>query len=182
MPLAEYPNMLLLLQTAYQDYTFVQLDRVFYEQNYFVLKENEEIIAGVQANPVAWHIIHMPGLSGKIVRQILPYLPVLNRLINPKNHQFLALEALYVKPGHDKETRTLLESTLSHFGYTSALLMLEVNCPLRQKLKSLGKHGLMNALNKSIYTQVMVKTKGIPAQQIKSYSEQPIYASAFDFS
>ncbi|KAA5545021.1 GNAT family N-acetyltransferase [Adhaeribacter rhizoryzae] len=178
----KYPDMLLQLQTTYQDYTLVQLDRVFYEQNYFVLKENGEIIAGVQANPVAWHIVHMPGLTGKIVMQVLPYVPVLNRLINPRNHQFLALEAVYVKPGHEKALLILLESTLAYFGYTSALLMLDVNCPLRQQLKSLGHLGLMHALNKSIYTQVMVKTRGITQKEIKSYPKQPIYASAFDFS
>lgn len=182
LPPTEYPKMLLQLQATYQDYTLVQLDRVFYEQNYFVLKENGEIIAGVQGNPVAWHIMHMPGLTGKIVKYILPYVPVLNRLINPRNHQFLALEAVFVKPGREHALLTLLESTLAHFGYTSALLMLDVNCPLRQQLKSLGNLGLMNTLNKSIYTQVMVKTNGITEEEIKSYPEQPIYASAFDFS
>jgi len=182
LPPTEYPQMLLQLQATYQNYTLVQPDRIFYEQNYFVLKENDEIVAGVQANPVAWHIIHMPGLTGKIVMKVLPYVPVLNRLINPQNHQFLALEAVYVKPGREKELLTLLKSTLAHFGYTSALLMLDVNCPLRQLLKSLGSLGLMHALNKSIYTQVMVKTNGITEEEIKSYPEQPIYASAFDFS
>jgi hypothetical protein len=182
LPRDEQPKMLTLLQAAYQDYTLVHLERVFYEQNYFVLKEKDEIIAGVQANPVAWHIIHMPGLSGKIVMQVLPHIPVLNRLINPKNHQFLALEALYVKPGREKELQTLLESTLAHFGYTSALLMLDINCPLRQKIKRMGNLGLMNTLNKSIYTQVMVKLKGLTQADIKQSPEQPIYASSFDFS
>ncbi|MGV3587550.1 MAG: hypothetical protein ACO1OF_11135 [Adhaeribacter sp.] len=182
LPPDEYPKMRLLLQATYQDYTLVQPDRIFYEHNYFVLKGNDEIIAGVQANPVAWHIMHMPGLTGKIVMQVLPYVPVFNRLINLRNHQFLALEAVYVKPGHEKALLTLLESTLAHFDYTSALLMLDVNCPLRQQLKSLGNLGLMNALNKSIYTQVMVKTIGITEEIIKSHPKQPIYASAFDFS
>jgi len=178
----ELPQMLALLRLAYQDYTFVQLDRVYHEQNYFVLKENGEIIAGLQANPVAWHILHMPGMSGKMIMQVLPHLPVLRRLINPENHRFLALEALYVKPGHEKALLTLMESTLAFFGYTSALLMLDVNCPLRKTLKDSGKLGIMNALNKSIYTQVMVKSNGMSEKDIKQYPAQPIYASAFDFS
>jgi RimJ/RimL family protein N-acetyltransferase len=171
-----------LLESAYQPYTLVQFDRLFYGQNYFVLEEGGEIIAGVQANPVRWRIVDMPGISGKLIMHIVPHLPVVGRLVNPEQYKFAALEAIYVKPGREKALLQLLESVLAGFGFTSALLMADVQAPVAQWLKSSGKLGIMNALKKNIYTKVMAKANGLVIGDLKAFPEQPIYTSAFDYT
>ncbi|MBD0256413.1 MAG: GNAT family N-acetyltransferase, partial [Cytophagales bacterium] len=98
LPAARYPEMRQRLQTAYAAYTLVQFARLFYGGHYFLLEQGGEIVAGVQANPVRWRIVDMPGLSGKLVMHVAPHLPVLGRLINPDRYAFAALEALYVQP------------------------------------------------------------------------------------
>jgi len=136
----------------------------------------------VQANPVLWRIVDMPGIGGKFIMHVLPFIPVMNRLINPDNYRFVALEAIFVKPGHAQELLKLLESVLHHFNVTSALLLLDINSPINKKLKESGKLGIMNSLKKNINTHVMIKANGIPTNLIKQFPEQPIYTSAFDYS
>lgn len=182
LPAAEVGALRTKLDTAYRAYACVQFERVYEGQNYFVLRENGEIIAGVQANPVRWRIVQMPGLSGWLLLHVLPHLPVLKRLLNPHNYQFVALEAVYTKPGREQEIWPLLESVLAHFRYTSALLMLDVHAPLRQQLVGAGKLGLLNSLKKNIYTHVMVRSHGLTEHDIKQTPEQPLYTSAFDYT
>ena len=166
---------------AYQDYTLVQFDRVYYDQNYFVLKEQGEIIAGIQANPVRWQIIEMPGLRGQLVMRLLLRLALLRRLFNPRDHQFVALEAAYVRPGREEALFPLMESVLAHFGLTSALWVQDINSPFYPIMTS-GKLGLLNAMQKSIRTHAMVKPIGMKENQIKLHPQQPTYVSGFDLS
>jgi len=182
LPSDELGAMRALLTTAYQSYSFVQLDHLYDDQNYFVLRENGEIIAGVQANPVLWRIVEMPGLSGRIMLNVLPHLPILKRIINPSQYAFAALEAVYLKPGREPELFVLLESVLAHFQVTSALLMLDTNAPLSRLLKSSGKLGILNSLKKNIYTEVMVKLNGLTTDGVKQSPQQPLYTSAFDYT
>jgi len=182
LPVVEQPAMRARLAAAYQAYSLVQFDHLFDDNNYFVLRENGEIIAGVQAQPVRWRIEAMPGLSGQLLLRVLPYVPVLKRLINPANHQFAALEALYVQPGREPELLVLLESVLAHFGYTSALMMLDTNSPLHQYLKGSGKLGLLQAIKKPTYSQVLGKLNGLRPAQVKHAPTQSLYASAFDYT
>jgi RimJ/RimL family protein N-acetyltransferase len=176
----ELAQLMPLLHTTYQSHTLVQFDRVYYNRNYFVLKEKGEIIAGAQAIPVLWRMVAMPGLSGQLIMHLLPHIPVLNRLFNPNKYQFVALEAVYMKSGREDALLRLLESILAHFGYTSALWMVDIHSPIGQTMKSTGKMGILNQLQKSIQTHVMVKSNGIAAKDIKQFPNQPIYVSAFD--
>lgn len=174
---AEQPAMRARLTAAYQGHALVQFDHLFDDGNYFVLRENGEIIAGVQANPVRWRIVAMPGISGKFMLRVLPHVPVLKRLINPARHEFAALEALYVQPGREPALLALLESVLAHFGYTSALVMLDTTSPLHGYLKNSGKLGLLQALKQPTYSQVLVKLDGLPQAPAP-----PLYASSFDYT
>ncbi|RYY19468.1 MAG: hypothetical protein EOO36_05710 [Cytophagaceae bacterium] len=160
----------------------MQFDHLFDQGNYFVLRENGAIIAGAQANPVRWRIVAMPGLSGKVLLRGLPHVPVLRRLLNPAHYAFAALEALCALPGREPALLKLLESVLVHFGYTSALVLLDVNSPLHRYLKNSGQLGLLQALKQPTYTQVLVKLNGLGDKQVKQAPTQPLYASAFDYT
>jgi hypothetical protein len=113
---------------------------------------------------------------------VLPHIPILKRIINPKQYAFAALEAVYTKPGREQELFPLLESVLAHFQVTSALIMLDVNAPLSRQLKKSGQLGILNSLKKSIHTQVMVKLNGLEKQDVKQSPQQPLYTSAFDYT
>ncbi len=179
---SELIHMLGLLEEAYKDYCLVNFEQVYYEQNYFILKDQGEIIAGVQANPIEWRIIDLPGLSGKIIIKIVPKIPIVKRLINPNKYQFVALEALYFKAGREADLFKLLESVIAHFQYTSALIVLDEKASICKLLKDSGKLGIMNSLKSNISTLVMIQANGFDAINIKAHESQPIYTSSFDYT
>jgi RimJ/RimL family protein N-acetyltransferase len=173
-------SLLKKLSHFYTNYAFKTFARINYQTNYFVLKEGDELIAGVQANPVCWKFLAMPAFSGWAMMTILPLSPVTRRFFNPANYQFLALEGIYYKAGREDEFSVLLESVLAHFGYHSALLQIDTKDPLNALLTDAKKMGPSSGFQKNINTHIMVKTG--PEQPIIIEQDNPIYVSSFDFT
>ncbi len=167
-----------LLLEFYKGYDLLHLSHIGYQKNYFVIKDNNnEILAGVQANTVNWKIINIPGTKGKIIMHLLPYLPLLNRLFNPKKHCFLSLEGLYYKDGHQKELIILIEGLLNRFKMTSALIMLDKISPLNQLFTN--NLGILNRISKKVCSLIMVKSYGAV---LNTEREVPAYVSSFDLT
>ena len=91
-----------LLLDFYKDERLVATDNMFERGTYFVFKNNDEIVCGVQAIIDSWGIKEVPGIAGKMMMKIVPKLPLLNRLFNP-HYKFVFLESIYCKAGHEKE-------------------------------------------------------------------------------
>ena len=168
------------LKHYYRNHVFTTFTKIGYQDNYFVLKENNEIIAGVQANPVCWNFSSMPGNVGWLMMHIFPLFSVTRRFFNPKQYQFVALEGIYFKEGYEDGFAVLLESVLAHFGYHSALLQIDINDPLNTLLTDPKAMGRLSGFQKNINTHVMVKT--MPPEKAITIHEQPIYVSSFDFT
>lgn len=176
MEMQEIPEIKTLLKSYYQTHSLVLLENIGYKGNYFVYKENNEIIAGLQANPVLWNIIKIDGLLGKTIK-IISHIPFLNRVLNTK-YKFLAIEGVYLKEGYFQSDvlYTLLESVLAHFKYNTALLQLDSADRLALKIEKEKKLGLINKISNSVTTHLMVKISD-ECQTVK-----PVYISSFDFA
>jgi hypothetical protein len=99
-----------LLLGYYRKHSFFSTDYSFYGDNYYVLKEGEEIIAGVNALPSVYKIYDIPGIWGWVIMKILPETPWFKRLINPEEFRHLVFDAVYCKKGRENELADLLES------------------------------------------------------------------------
>ena len=179
--LAEEETIKGLLQSKYVKYNMFSFRNLFYDGNYFVYKdENGEIIAGVHAHPVHWRIKDMPGTSGKFILNVIPKLPILNKLFSP-DYKFVALEGLFVKQGREDALEVLLESILSEFQLTSALLWTDIGSTEYETFKKLPK-GIMNAFYSENHVQVIAKTIGFSQKEERSLDTQPSYISSFDMT
>ena len=154
-------------------------ENINYQDNYFVIKEKDVIVAGLQANRVRWKIKEMKGVSGKILLKILPYIPILKRLINPDKYDFLAIEGIFIKAGYEDYLYDLLEGVLHHFATTSALIQLDSKSPILNLLKEKGNLGLLNFMKKAVNTHVMIKAINCNSSFIK---KGEVYVSSFDFT
>ena len=153
-------------------------ENINYQNNYFVLKENGKIVAGLQANPARWKIIEMEGFGGKILLKVLPYIPILKRLINPEKYEFLAIEGIFLETYSNEYLYPLIEGVLHHFSMTSALFELDSKSQILNLFNERGHLGLLNAIKKEVKTHVMTKSFN---------NELPIsngeaYVSSFDFT
>src|SRR5690606_925943 len=157
----EQNQMLNLIHDQYKHHSLVHTDYLFLKDNYFVIREQDEIVAGCQYHRVHWAINKMPGFMGKIIMQVLPRLPMINRLFNPKRFEFLALEGLYFKPGHEKTLLRLFEGLLHREKINSALFWMGENCPYRKAILTNGKLGLLNSFVKDSGVYIMTSYQNI---------------------
>lgn len=177
----EKQEALALLRHQYHHHALVQFDYLFMHGNYFVLKENKEIVAGCQFHRAHWVVNKMPGLMGKIILQMVPRIPLINQLFNPKKFEFLAFEGLYFKPGHEHLLYELFEGLLAQEKLKSALFWMGENCPFYKNLMHYGKLGLMNKFVKDSDVYIMASYQNMTAEEIYTVENSPLYASGFDY-
>ncbi|MFD1141012.1 GNAT family N-acetyltransferase [Larkinella insperata] len=178
IPAADLPAFLPRLRAAYHSYALYTDARIGYQGNYFGLQEGHEWVAGVQANPVSWQFLNMPGASGWLMMHVLPYLPRLNRLFSPA-YRFIALEGLHLQPGKEALLPLLLEGVLAHFQLSSALIQIDSQDPLLPTVTT--NMGLFSGFE-PVHTHVMIKAHGLTPAQLERLRQAPFYSSSFDYT
>ncbi len=178
---AEKQEVIALLMNQYQQHALVQFDYLFMHDNYYVIRENNEIVAGCQFHKAHWVINKMPGLMGKIILKVVPRIPLLNQLFNPKKFEFLAFEGLFFKPGKEKRLHELFEGLLAQEKLKSALFWLDEKCPWYKALTQYGRSGLINKFVKESDVYIMASYQNMTVEEIYATENSPLYASGFDY-
>jgi hypothetical protein len=168
------------IKAFYNDFNFFSAVHLFDHNNYFVYKFNGEVVAGIQANPVRFKIKSLPGISGKFLIRALPFIPRLNKLINPHEHKFLATEGIFWKDGHQDKVQRLLEGVLYKTKQHSLLLWYDDSNQMLEKLDI--KWGSIQRLKKDNPIHIVAKFNGYDQEEIKSISTSKKYLSGFDMS
>lgn len=177
---ADNAPLLAQLERFYDSHALTTFTRMGFQNNYFVLKEGNAIIAGVQANPVRWNFSNMPGFSGWLMMHVFPLSSITRRFFNPNQYQFAALEGLYWKPGRESVVPALLESVLAHFGFHSVLLEVDTRDPLNALITDAKQMGPLSGFQSGIITHVLVKASS--PELLTALADKPVYVSSFDFS
>jgi len=177
---SEQSNVLAQIRDFYSDYSLFSDVRLFDADNYFVFKENGKIVAGIHANPTRFKIVSLPGFTGKLLVKILPFLPIMKKIINPKNHRFLATEGIFWSPGHEDKIEKLLNGVLAITNHNS-LLIWEDNCS--SKIKNLPvKWGTLQRLKKNNEIMIVAKFINMDSEICDAIKKGPKYLSGFDMS
>ena len=177
----ERQAVLSLLKSRYQHHSLVHFDYLFMHDNYYVIRENDEIVAGCQFHKAHWVVNKMPGLMGKIILNVVPRIPMLNKLFNPKKFEFLAFEGIYFKPGYEKHLHELFEGLLAKEQLKSALFWLAEKCPLYKSLVNFGRLGLINKFVAESDVYIMASYGNMTDEEIHTTENNPLYASGFDY-
>ncbi len=168
-----------LLRQFYQSYRFKTFAQIGYQNQYFVLKEQGQIVAGVQANPVAWRFYQMPGVMGWVLMNLVPLFSVSRRFFNPARNEFAVLEGFFFQKGRPELLPVLLESVLAHYGLHSAMCEIDQQDSLLELLlhPSMGR---LSGFERDVRTHVLVKSIGLTEQVFDS--KAPVYVSCFDYA
>jgi GNAT superfamily N-acetyltransferase len=168
-----------LVKKQYRGYGFQNFLNINYNNHYFTLEENGHVLAGVQANPIVWKLIHIPGKLGPFIRNVAPYIPGLRRFFNPSKQAFVTLEGVYMEEGRSDLLAVLLESVLAHFKAHTAMWQIDERDPLIHLLNS-QQMGPLSQFQPGVITHVMAKAVGIPS--MIELGREPVYVSSFDYS
>ncbi len=177
---AEYPQIRAMVRDAYADHAFFDDHGLFYHGDYFVVEQGGKIVAGCQAQQVHWRVVEIPGMVGKVMMRVLPWLPLVSRLFNPHKFEFAGIEGLFYDPGYAHCLQPLLEGVLAMHGMHTALMWLSPDAGIYQAVKANVRLGLLQALKKEVAVTVVMRGYGLSQSDVEALSNKPVYVSAFD--
>jgi hypothetical protein len=171
-----------LLLDYYREYSFFSTDYSFYGDKYYVLKEGDEIIAGVSAIPSAYKVYDIPGIWGWVMMSILPKMPFFRRLFRPGEFRYLVFDAIYCKKGNEKVLSVLFESVCAAEGYNTGLTWLDDRSLLYDKIRTVVKMGALNRMLNAKPGLVYTRFINLTDKEKEAFYNAPAYISGFDFS
>lgn len=175
-------EVLALLREQYREHALVQFNSLFLHNDYYVIRHQGSIVAGCQFHRVKWAVRSMPGISGKLIVGLTPYIPLLNRLFNPASFNFLGFEGIYSKPGYENRLEELFEGLLKQENRYSAMYWMAEKCPVRRRIQSVIRPGLIHTFVKDAHTFIMASETGLTEAEKSDLRKRPLFASAFDYT
>jgi len=178
----EEPAMAALLTDYYRDYCFYSDEFSFFNHGYYVMKENNEIIAGVCAIPTSYMVVNVPGVWGWVMMNILPKTPWLRRLFRPGEFRYLVLSSIYCRKGSEHLLPDLFEAVCAAKRYNTALTWLDDHSDLFESMRTNRRMGVLNRILNARPGLVYASFSGIEGEAKEKFYECPAYISGFDFS
>ena len=171
-----------LLNDFYKDYSFFTTDYTFYGDKYYVLKEDNEIIAGVSAIPTSFKVYDVPGIWGWVMMKVLPKTPYLRRLFRPGEFRYLVFDGIFCREGREELLAPLFESACAAEGFNTGLIWLDDRSQLFDKIRTRVKLGSLNRMLNAKPGLVYTKFINMTEQEKEYFYDSPAYISGFDFS
>jgi hypothetical protein len=171
-----------LLQEYYRDYSFFSTEYSFFNDKYYVLKEGDEIIAGVSAIPSVYKVYDVPGVWGWVMMRVLPKIPYFRRLFRPGEFRYLVFDAIFCKQGREKLLGNLFETVCTAEGFNTGLTWLDDRSELFDKIRTDVKMGALNRMLNAKPGLVYTRFINLTEKEKDCFFDAPAYISGFDFS
>ena len=178
----EIPAMEALLSDYYGGYSLFSTEHIFTDSTYYVLREGDEIIAGVSAFPSVYKVYEVPGIWGWMMMKVLPVTPFYRRLFQPGLFRHMVFDAIYCREGHEAKLATLFESVCAREGYNTGLTWIDDRSRLFDKLRFDVNMGALNRMLNAKPGLVYVRFLNMTDEEKEHFFEAPAYISGFDFS
>jgi hypothetical protein len=178
----EEPAMAGLLAAQYRNYCFYSDEFAFVGHRYYVLKKDNEIIAGVSAIPARYKVVNVPGLWGWLMMKVFPVTPLFRRLFQPEEFRYIILNAIYCRKGNEDLLPDLFEAVCAEEGFNTALTWLDDHSELFDILRTNRRMGALNRLLNAKPGLVYAYFSGLSQEETVKFYECPAYISGFDFS
>lgn len=170
------------LSFFYQNHSFYFEDRLFESGTYYVLKRDGKIVAGIRCRPVNWEIVEVPGFSGFLMQRVLPYLPLTNKLFNPKNLNFLAFDYAWCLQDDEELILTLMNHACSVNGIHLGMFWGDTESTLVDDLKKSNRLGFLYKLNGEVNAEVMLRFINLNEAEQSELLKKPVFVSALDMT
>lgn len=163
-----------VMEHQFKNYLFYN-DYHLQKGPFYVLKDsNGEVLACLKYDIANWRIDRLPGKMGNLTTNLIPYIPFLNKLINPKQHRFLVPEAVYVKDNNPQLLDELYSAVLAQEELNLIIWWVDTKDSLYSEIKNKVNWGLLNKMIGQSEAKVVVKTK-------KPLTNAPVYTIGIDF-
>lgn len=116
--------------------------------SFYAVYQNNEVVAFGKFYKANWKIHALPGKNGQILVKILPFIPIINRVINPERFSFLVPEAVWIRDNNKELLSNFFESVLQKEKHKTIMWWNASNDSLLNAVKSQIKWGLLSKLSK----------------------------------
>ena len=178
----EMAGMIKRLNEFYKDFTLLTTENLFKGQDYYVIKEQNEIIAGLQIYEVTWRVVSFGSGFMNRIMGLMSKIPYFRRRINPKNLKLIALDGIYFREGSEDALYELIESVRAARNVYVALLIMDEKSKVNRLFEDMERRGIVYKLLGKFKADVMAKFINIPENVQQFYREHPTYISSYDNS
>jgi len=177
---SDLPLMRSLLRDFYSGHAFYFEDNLFLDDNYFVLRENGEIIAGLQANEEMWEISTIGNATLDRFVKLLTRIPFIGRRFRYEAMKFLGIEGIWFKEGRGDAVYRLLEGVLARKDHYLALMIMDTRAPEYINFASHKRLGPVNTILGSFEAGFYTRFYAFPEVEKAEVAARPAYISIYD--
>jgi len=176
----EIPEMKKRLADFYSDHAFYFDRYLFLDNDYYVLKQNGEIVAGLQANEETWEIKTLgSGFLDSVVKA-LTKIPFIGKRFTYEEMRFLGVEGIWFKKGRGDAVYKLLEGVLAMKNQYLALMIMDTRSKVYRNFRKHKKLGPVNAILGTFEADLYARFYSFPEEEKKRVAAMPAYISIYD--
>lgn len=176
----EIPGMKERLRDFYNSHAFYLDQYLFLNNDYYVIRKDGEIVAGLQANEEEWKIHSLGSQFLDRIVKILTRMPFIKKRFSYEKMRFLGVEGIYCKPGHEQDLYRLLEGVLALKNHYLAMMMFDTRAPEFKMFEKIKRRGPVHRLLGNFYGDIFMKFFSFPGEEQESTARKPVYISIYD--
>lgn len=178
----DLPKVKALFKQSYNQHAFFFIDDNNLLEHCFVIKEGEEIVAATKARISNWRLEEVPGIAGKMLTHVLPYMPAFSRVIKKNRFSFVTFDTLYCKPGFDNYISKLFESVCTYFKIYTGMIYLDKDEEIAQRIGELNNLGFFNKIYTDAGGDILARFVKFTDKEKQEFIDNPTYVSGYDLT
>ncbi len=178
----EQPAILEQIRAYYKDFTLFYTDTIFKNNDYYVIKVGERMVAGLQIYPVEWKIVDFGGSLANRAISLLTRIPWVSKRISPDKISFLAFDAIYCEPGYENDLYELMEGVLERSGKYIAMMMMDLETDLYAIFRNKKNLGILHKIMGTSHADIRVRFIHMPEEVKQHFYKRPTYIPTYDSS
>ena len=145
---------------------------------YGMFNDANELIAFAKITQANWVIERLPGTLGGLLTKIVPFIPGLRKIIQPKNHRFVVPESVCVQNNDPVLLSRFFEGILEQENQHVLLWWIDRRESLWREAKYCVNWGLLHKLTSQTPVDVVVLRKNW--LQLDELNSKPIFVAGWD--
>jgi hypothetical protein len=170
------------IREFYKGYTLFYPDAIFKNDDYYIIREEGRMVAGLQIYPVAWKIVDLGSRMANRLARLIARLPWLKTRFTADKLRFLAFDAIYCEPGCEHLLYELMEGVLERSGHYIAMMMMDTTSDLYRIFSHHRKLGILHKILGMSVADIRVRFINIPDDTRQLFYDRPTYIPTYDNS
>lgn len=166
------------VQETYGSHPLYYTRHTFNDDPFYTLSQDGEVIAFAKTHSAEWKITRLPGKNGGLMRNIIPFVPGLRKVIRPNSHVFTVVDSVWCKEGKPEHLDVLFEGILYQEKTNTIIWWVDEKEPLYKSNKDKVTWGLLNKVNGVQDVDLVIRT---PKGNESKNFDGPTYVTGFDF-